>query len=98
MTAATNSAGGRSSLLYAMGRLEGLQQEQSRKLDDLPSVILAQINPTLVAIQGRQGDHEKRIRSLERWRWILAGGSGLVLTVATLGQGLLPVIVHWRAP
>jgi regulator of replication initiation timing len=55
------------------------------KLDELGEKQTA----TLVAIAAMQEqlkdvpDHESRIRSLERWRWSLVGGLGLLSTAFT---------------
>lgn len=66
-TQATTSS--RSSMLYALGKLEAVVAGQADTIKELPVRILEVIMPQLLPIK----DHETRIRALERQRWILVG-------------------------
>lgn len=59
-----------------MGRLEAQVAAQADTIKELPGQIIALITPQLAVIQ----DHEHRLRSLEKQRWLLLGGGGLAVT------------------
>lgn len=80
MTEATSSSGGnRSSVLYAMGKLEATVAAQVDTIRELPERVLAVIAPQLVEMRAMGADHEGRLRSLEKQRWVLAGGGSLAV-------------------
>lgn len=76
MAEATPSTTPSRSVLYALGRLEAQVEAQAQTIKELPSQVVALFAPQLALIQ----DHETRIRSLERGRWVLIGGGGLAVT------------------
>lgn len=80
----------RSSLLYAMGRLQALNETQSSQIAELPERVFERINPRLAAVETRGDGFETRIRALERWRWILLGGG--VVVAWLVGQGGVPLL------
>jgi hypothetical protein len=84
MTETANSGSGRSSLLYAMGRLEAVNQQQSEEIKALPERVAAMFLPRVLALETASGNHEVRLKALERWKWTLAGGGAVILTIATL--------------
>lgn len=52
--------------------------------------VLSKLVDKVDAVEKRDGDHETRLRSLERWRWALAGvgaalggGGGAVVSLLT---------------
>lgn len=61
-------------------------QDMGKKLDHLASVI----DPTLTTIRDDVKDHEERVRSLERWRWVAFGvaTAGAAGTIAQAWQAL----------
>lgn len=77
MAEATPSNHRSSSLLYALGRVEAQVAAQAETIKDLPAQIVAIIEPRLAMIP----DHETRLRSLERTRWVVFGGGGLAVIV-----------------
>jgi hypothetical protein len=82
MTDASPTTKSRSSVLYALGRLEAQNEEQRREIRELPEQIASLFTPRLVAIEGTLGDHSKRLAVVERRWWILIGAVGAITTLA----------------
>lgn len=81
MSDATPSTAGRSSVLYALGRLEAQNDEQRKDIASLPGRIAELFTPRLVAIEGTLADHSKRLTLVERRVWL---ATGAVITITTL--------------
>jgi hypothetical protein len=82
---------GRSSVLYALGRLEAQNDEQRREIAALPIRIGDLFTPRLAAIEGNLGEHGRRITVVERKVWI---GMGILATVTTLVTAWETVLRH----
>lgn len=60
--------------------------EKLDELGDKQTQTLVEIGKMQEQLKGLP-DHETRIRSLERWRWSLVGGLGLLTTAFTAYTG-----------
>lgn len=60
--------------------------EKLDELGDKQTQTLVEITKIQEQVKGLP-DHETRIRSLERWRWSLLGGFGLLTTAFTAYTG-----------
>lgn len=69
----------RSSVLYALGKLEAIVASQAEAIRALPAEINAIFVPRFSALEAQGRDFEGRLRSLERRYWVMAGGGSLVL-------------------
>lgn len=86
----------RSSLLYAMGRLEAQNENQSREIAELPQRIAAEVNPRIVAVEKLAGGFNQRLVALERWNWVHIGTIGGMVVLGGVAMGLMPQLVHIR--
>lgn len=84
MTDATLPSPGRSSVLYALGRLEAQNDEQRKEIASLPGRIAELFTPRLVAIEHTLVDHTAQLTALQRRWWIISGAVGTVTTLATI--------------
>jgi hypothetical protein len=78
---ASHTSAGRSSVLYALGRLEAQNDEQRKEIASLPGRIAEMFTPRLVAVEATLMDHGKRLTVVERRIWLAMGA---VATVTTL--------------
>lgn len=85
-----------SSLLYAMGRLEAQNENQSREIAELPQRIADTVNPRLVAVEKLTGGFNTRLVALERWNWVHVGTVSALVVVIGAAMGLAPQLVHIR--
>lgn len=76
----------RSSVLFALGRLEAQNDAQRSEIASLPGRIAELFTPRLVAIEGTLADHTKQIAILNRSRWFILGAAGTVSTLVTLWE------------
>lgn len=86
MTDATQPPTGRSSVLYALGRLEAQNDEQRKEIASLPGRIAELFTPRLVAIEHTLVDHGLQIAQLQKRWWIISGAVGTVTTLVTLWE------------
>lgn len=86
----------RSSLLYAMGRLEALHEAQSKDIAELPDRVAATMNPRIEAVEKIAGGFDGRLRTVERWNWVHIGTNVAFVAIGGLILGLAPQVVHIR--
>lgn len=82
----------RSSVLYALGRLDAKVEDHAKAIEAIPQQVAAIINPRLVALEATSSDYGRRIHSLERRQWLwLGGGTVLVVLSGYAIQFVFPV-------
>jgi hypothetical protein len=84
MTDATVPSPGRSSVLYALGRLEAQNDEQRKEIASLPGRIAELFTPRLVAIEHTLVDHGAQLVALQRRWWIITGAVGTITSLVTV--------------
>lgn len=86
----------RSSLLYAMGRLEALHEAQAKDIEELPQRVADTMNPRIEAVEHLTGGFNKRLVSLERWNWVHVGTIGALVVLSGVAMGVAPQLIHIR--
>jgi len=72
------------------------QRRQDQAIEALPTRVIEGITPRLTALEVSSTDHETRIRSVEKERWMNRGG--LALTALLIGWAVAatkPLGVHF---
>lgn len=87
MSEPAKTPGGRSSVLYALGRLEAQNEEQTKKIEGLPALVAEMFNPRITLVENTLTDHSRRLSIVERRWWILVGITGAVTTLVSAAEG-----------
>lgn len=80
--------GSRSSVLFALGQLSADTANQNKEIAAIPDRVFERLNPRLVLVESRLANHDDRIVSLEKQRWVGAGGVAALISLISIGTAL----------